>query len=279
MLLTIKFWNKQEFLPTKRHRNIRTRYFENFVGVDITEPNETDFPIAFIVHDFQDVCEGAKDYDDFDNSDFKMFSEEVRTHNGFFYKPVRVTHGAAISTIFESLGYINREIEEHEPYYNNNSEFTENSVVKVDYAEEQKREVKTRSEKFIVFNGVVWERCGEPMYKVMTFGLGHNHGGTGFFITYSYNPNISNKNYFNALEREKAIAYGKQVATNRGDTESIDGIGKNDFIEVLIPEAVKRNPKEEHGNGDEFLNSLEEVISVTDSTLEAGFLAMAMCMK
>lgn len=76
MLLTIKFWNKQEFLPTKRHRNIRTRYFENFVDVDITEPNETDFPIAFIVHDFQSVCEGAKDYDDFDNSDFKMFAWE-----------------------------------------------------------------------------------------------------------------------------------------------------------------------------------------------------------
>lgn len=77
------------------------------------------------------------------------------------------------------------------------------------------------------------------MYNVTIFGLGHNHGGTGFFIEYHYNPNISSKNYFNALEREKAITYGKQIALNRGDTDSIEGMGEHDIIEVLMPEMVK----------------------------------------
>lgn len=93
------------------------------------------------------------------------------------------------------------------------------------------------------------------------------------FIQYDYNPNISNKNYFNALEREKAIAYGKQVALNRGDTNSIDGMGERDIIEVLMPEMVTRNPQREHGEGDSFMNLIEDVISNTDSSAEAGLLA------
>lgn len=116
------------------------------------------------------------------------------------------------------------------------------------------------------------------MYVINTFGLGHNHGGTGFFIEYHYNTNISNKNYFSALEREKAIAYGKKVAANRGDTESIEGMGECDIIEVLMPKMVKRNPQKDHGEGNSFLNSLENMISGTDSSTEAGLLAITMCM-
>ena len=116
------------------------------------------------------------------------------------------------------------------------------------------------------------------MYVINTFGLGHNHGCTGFFIEYFYNENISRNNYFNALEREQAIAYGKKVAANRGDTNSIKGMGEHDIIEVLMPEMVTRNPKKEHREGDGFINSLENMISSTDSSAEAGLLAIAMCM-
>lgn len=117
------------------------------------------------------------------------------------------------------------------------------------------------------------------MYVINTFGLGQNHGGTGFFITDCYNPNISNQNYFNALEREQAIAYGKRIAANRGDTESMEGMGKHAKIEVLLPEMVKRNPQKEHGEGDSFLNSLERLIEGSDSTAEAGLLCVAKTIK
>ena len=48
------------------------------------------------------------------------------------------------------------------------------------------------TDSYMFFQNKIWEECGEPRYVVNTFGLGHNHGGTGMFIEYfSYpNPNI-----------------------------------------------------------------------------------------
>ena len=113
------------------------------------------------------------------------------------------------------------------------------------------------------------------MYMINTFGLGHNHGGTGFFITYGYNQNIGKENYFNAMERDEAITYGKKVAYNRGDTDSVDGIGKDTIIEVLMPELVKRNPQKEHGDGNQLLNSLRSLSDNTSNVAEAGLLTIA----
>ena len=55
-------------------------------------------------------------------------------------------------------------------------------------------------------------------------------------------------------------------------------MGDHDIIEVLIPEMVHRNPQKDHGEGNSFLNSLENMISGTDSSTEAGLLAITMCM-
>ena len=141
---------------------------------------------------------------------------------------------------------------------------------------EKKQELFEKTKHYVICNGVVWKECEEPMYLINTFGLGYNHGGTGFFIQYSYNSNISNKNYFNALQREQAIAYGKQIALNRGDTDSVEGLGDGKDIEVFMPEMVKRNPQKEHGEGDSFMNSLETMIQGTSSSAEAGLLAVCM---
>lgn len=278
MLFNIEFWNMEKYLPTKRHRKLRERYVKNNVDIDIKEATEKEFPVAFIVHDYKSVYENAKSYDDFDgNGDFRMFSEEIRTYGGELYMPVRVTHGVAISLCFEPLEYIKKRIEDYTPYWKGGEDFTEESIVKEDNIAECKENIFRKAENYIIYDGRVWTTCGEPMYVINTFGLGHNHGGTGFFIEYHYNENISKNNYFNALEREKAIVYGKKVAANRGDTKSIDGMGEHDIIEVLMPEIVKRNPQKEHGEGNNFINSLENVISSTDSSTEAGLLAVAMC--
>lgn len=247
MLFNIEFCHKIKYLPTKRHRVLRTRYVKNSVDVDVKELTESEFPIAFIVHDYKSVYENAKSYDDFKgNGEYKMFSEKIRTYDGKLFKPIRITHGSAISTNFESLDCIKYKIQGYLPYLKDNNDFTEKSIIKEDNIAECKKIIFIKAENYIIFDGKVWETCGEPMYEINTFGLGDNHGGTGFFIEYNYNPNISYKNFFNALEREKAIAYGKQVALNRGDTDSIDGMGEHDIIEVLMPEMVTRNPQEEY---------------------------------
>lgn len=258
MIFNIEFWNEERYLPTKRHRKLRTRYVKNSVDVEIKEPSEKEFPIAFIVHDYKTVYENAKSYYDFDGGEeYRMFAEEIRTYNGKLYTPVRVTHGSAISLCFEPLEYIKRNMETYEPYWKGGDDFTENSIIKESNISESQNVILNKSTRYLIFDNKVWKECGEPMYVINTFGLGHNHGGTGFFIEYYYNSNIPNTNYFNALEREKAIAYGKSVAARRGDTESIEEMGDHDIIEVLMPEMVKRNPKCEHGEGDPFLNSIE----------------------
>ena len=270
----------QEYLPTKRHRKPRTRSLTRSMTVSIPELQDKEFPVAFIVHDYKSVYEDVESYSDFDGKcgDYRMFPEEIRTYNGRLYTPIRVTHGAAISTVFENpetfLWRLWR-IADHY-YYCAADNFSENSIVVGDNSKEREKEIIKEAENYVFHDGKFWELCGEPMYMINTFGLGHNHGGTGFFVQYSYNPNISNKNYFNALQREEAIAYGKAVAANRGDTESIDRIGKYDNIEVLMPEMVRANPGRDHGDGDPFMNSIEELINGSSSSFEAGLLTIAM---
>lgn len=286
MEIISKYYTKQKYLPTKRHRRERVRTVENTEAVTIREISESEFPIAFIVNEYQSVYENAKTHKDFKDDSrytFKIFSEEIRTFDGRLFKPVRYSYGAAISTLFEEPApYLKHEFEEYEPSsywytnYSNNTEFSEKSILLEDNICEKKQELFEKTKHYVICNGVVWKECEESMYLINTFGLGHNHGGTGFFIQYSYNSNISNKNYFNALQREQAIAYGKQIALNRGDTDSVEGLGDSKDIEVFMPEMVKRNPQKEHGEGDSFMNSLETMIQGTSSSAEAGLLAVCM---
>ena len=277
MKLQIEFFYDQDYLPTSRHKIARKRSVEGSVTVNIKEPLISQFPVAFIIHDYQSVQPDMHSYLDYDSNkcEYRMFSEEIRAYNGKLYKPVRVTHGAAISTVFEMPSFLQRQLENVAPekYYATN-EFSEHSVVLCSNIEQKKKAIRSKAKEFLSFYGIIWELCSEPRYLVCTFGLGHNHGGTGFFIEYHYNPNIPARNYFTALQREKAIEYGKKVAWNRGDTKSVDGFGENDYIEVLMPEMVKLNPLKEHGEGDAFLNQLETITDHSESALEAGLLVM-----
>jgi hypothetical protein len=77
------------------------------------------------------------------------------------------------------------------------------------------------------------------------------------------------------LQREEAIKYTKEKALKRGDTDDLERIGESYNIEVLIPEAVKCNPQIEHGDGDPFLNALENIAENSSSSAEAGLLTIA----
>ncbi len=130
---------------------------------------------------------------------------------------------------------------------------------------------------YILVDGELFEKCAEPRYVINTFGLGHNHGGTGMFCEYYYNHNISKDNYFSALEGEQAVAYANIIAANRGDTKDI---GKFEpFIICHMPELVRVKPNKQHGNGNKLLNSLGEIINESDNVVEAGLFAVTMCMS
>lgn len=280
MKFKVRYWSTEKYLPSSIHRVLRSRSVENSVDVDIRVVTEKEFPVAIIVHGRKIVFENARTYRDFNGTgDYRMHAEEIRTYGGNLFVPVRVTCGAAISLVYEPLDYIPRSLEGMKPYYEQTDAFTDRAIVKESDADEKEAEILEKAKDYLIFNGHVWKRCEEPMYLVCTFGLGHNHGSTGFFIEFAYNPNIGRNNYFNALEREEAIAYGKQVAAARGDTKSIDGMGDYANIEVRMPELVRRNPKNEHGDGNEFMNAMETIVRGSNSILEAGLLVMASASK
>jgi hypothetical protein len=101
--------------------------------------------------------------------------------------------------------------------------------------------LRRKARRYIIIDGDVYERCCEPYYSVTTFGLGRNHGGTGFFVSWA-NP-VSRKVYgWSAIDTQAAIEAAVRVALARGDTKSEDYIrsGGNGSIEVLMPNAVTR---------------------------------------
>lgn len=141
--------------------------------------------------------------------------------------------------------------------------------------EEVVKVARTDMKRYILVDNELYSQTAEPRYVIITFGLGHNHGGTGMFCEYYYNPNISKTSYFSALEGKRAVAYANMVAARRGDTEDV---GKfNPFIVCHMPELVKVKPNKQHGNGNEFLNSCENIINGSGNMLEAGLMIMAMC--
>lgn len=134
MRFDINYYYSQKFLPTKRCRKERKRQIKNVVSVNCAEPTAEQFPVAFIVHDMKNVQDGMTSYDDYRGEEcvFRMFDEEIRTYDGRLYSPIRVTHGAAISTVFENEKHVIRNLERmasKDFCIGNDDEFSEESIV------------------------------------------------------------------------------------------------------------------------------------------------------
>lgn len=95
---------------------------------------------------------------------------------------------------------------------------------------------------WLMIDGQRYQPAGEPMYLVMTFGLGNDHGGTALGENDFLNSNIKPEAYFSLLELEKARDYARKVAANRGDTRKVSTDPSFQF-QVLITEAIQwKNP-------------------------------------
>ena len=208
---------------------------------------------------------------------------EIRTYNGKLYKARRFNYGSAIGTGFPEIDdaingirYAGKSMNWYDhkeyAYESTDTKFIDGtSIPQKSNLYERVAELQRKADRYIFSDGKIWEPCGEPMYVINTFGLGHNHGGTGMFIEEFYNGNIPSRNYFNALDRDKAIAYANAVATRRGDTNDVGKFGERENIIVKMPEMVRANPNVDHADGgDPFMESLESIIEGSDSIAEAG---------
>lgn len=273
--LKVEFTYTQHFLPTKRHRKQRDMNIRDSCVVSITEPEY--FPVAFITKQYMYVYEDAKSYEDFGgkSGNYIPVKTEIRTYHGKLYKAVHVSHGAAISMLYEGIEWLEHRLTPRTPFIKNDRDlFSNESVLVDDNKNDQINQIRSKVSAYLWYDNKIWETVGEPRYVINTFGLGHNHGGTSAFIENYYNSNIPASNYFNALQRKEAIEYGKQVALRRGDTESVDGMFDNIDIQVLMPEMVKVDPKAQHGDGDPFVNKIEGMVNSSNSAIEASLLAI-----
>ena len=94
------------------------------------------------------------------------------------------------------------------------------------------KRIKKNHSKYLLVDGVLYIQEYKPLYHICTFGLGNNHGGTGWMITTS-NKSAKQLNkmyrytcYFEADEYEEAYKDALRVAENRGDTNDVDRFNK-----------------------------------------------------
>jgi len=99
--------------------------------------------------------------------------------------------------------------------------------------------IKAIASRYIAIGDEMWFPSAEPVYHVMTSGLGKNHGRTGLFVEYTYNYQLSDADWFGAHELKQAVSHTQRVAMNREDDESVP-MEVNTRIEVLIPRSTYR---------------------------------------
>ncbi len=273
----IKFTYSEGYLPTPRCRKLRYRDAAGETSAEVTlltEPDK-DAPIAFRFPEWRLTQAMGKDYW---GEKKERVKKEIRLFNGKLYERDHMGNHFC-----QGQGWY--DLDEFARHFQNFQRRYSYELGKCpDTLEEYQEAIRFHAESVILMrhgeNEIgVWIECGEPRYVYNTFGLGHNHGGTGLFIEQHYNSNIPNTHYYNALERDRAIEAAIDAAVRRGDDQSVTGIRSCEEIEVLIPDAVQVRPMRDHGEGDLFQNLLNELTAGADSAFEAGLLVLAAAAK
>lgn len=232
----------QRFYPNKRCRKVQECVLTRDCAMHVHDVlDERDFPIAYKVRQYQTVIPKVRDREQAweivvhgDGGKDMWFTETIRSYKGKLYRPIRHHYGSVIARSFEKP----KEYAAHLfSCFQNCCDFRfvgkanddprldkEKSIMVDDEYLKRFHELKKYAKQLVVFKGILWERTEEPLYTYTTFGCGHNHGGTGFFIEYGRRCNASKKIYWHADEREQAIKAAIKAARERGDTEYVQAI-------------------------------------------------------
>lgn len=259
MELTANFKIEEEYIPP-RCRKPRLRTYEGKTTVDIPVVTPKDAPVA-LSH-----MEGIRHTDNY-------YKVDYRWYNGQLYAREREFSGA------KNLGFVT--LAKFKKTVQNRflcRDVRDENCCYVHNVEQACACVKAEFAKIILLDTgrklQVWAQKEEPRYDITTFGLGHNHGGIGTWLSICnhYNPNIPKERYFNALQFKEAQKEALRIAKLRGDDKSYGYIRTASQIRVLIPEAVRCKPAEEAGDGNDFIKELETLIEGSNSAQEAGIL-------
>ena len=235
------------YIPSARSQKFQFDEVEGEIKVSVPQVSKEEAPVAFRLSDYHHTSEQQT---------------EIRFYGGRLWRQSTLRHTGGPELVVEHLKAedLSRELRPNLPYGHARSR------------ELCTKKYRKEAERYLVIEGELWQQTGEPRYVINTFGLGHNHGGTGLFVEEWYNENISRERYFSALDGERAVAEANRIAERRGDTNDVGRFQK--MIEVLIPEAVTIQPMLEHGEGDPFINKIDSITESAPDTATAGLLAM-----
>jgi hypothetical protein len=263
MKITIPYEYTEKIIP-KRCRKPRPVGFKSIITVSVHEVLSKDAPIAILEHN--------RDFSDATNK-YEPTTIEYRWWNKKLWvldKLQRYCHAPLETQTAEQFIYDPYPMTDGTPYY---------SAYRT--KQEQRHNLMKWASNILFIDGMRWVQIDEPRYVIMTFGLGHNHAGIGTSLSTDngYNPNISNTRYFRIDQYQQAIGTAIEIALNRGDDKSIPYIKDSTTFDILIPEAIRLNPRKEHGQGDSFINKLEAIIEASPCKEIAGLMVIAQTAK
>lgn len=220
MKATIKFRYTEMVIPA-RCRKARPKEGETTYAVNIREVEEQNAPIAFVV------------------TEYDREPRKVRSYRGKLYRQIQDRQPQYMKA---------NKRDDSKPFWLNQAAAQCNWqwLITPGYnwswtLQQHKENAAKRAENYIIVNGEAYERTGEPYYSVTCFGLGNNHGGTGFFVGWADYRDRKAIWGMTAADKHAAIEKGVQIALERGDTKSEKNIKQTPYdIQVFMPECIKR---------------------------------------
>lgn len=215
--MKIRTWIKYEesYLP-KRCRKLRYRECEAYINITLTETSMNNLRLAFEDQSFQG-------------------RGKIYLYSGKLWTAATIRNICAggedehgYHTPLEALVWWN----EHGSKYfrcGYDGDYYGKKTSKAAVTAQARSDMK----KFLLVDGELYVTTSIPFYNITTFGCGYNHGGTGLFVSYDK----SDHKDFDALHGKEAVEKAREIALNRGDTESVDKF--YEMIVVYMPELVR----------------------------------------
>lgn len=211
MKQNILFTYTEEYLPTPRCRNIKTREVAASVCVNIKECKKEDAPLVMVVKKpHWETC-------------------EIRVFEGKLYRNVQKPSKDIVSIVnqkAESINWQNRIWSKRRATSMRFNTETDSEIVK--------NKVTERASELLIIDGMVFEKTIEPVYEIY-FSI--NKEGVGLNINYISDLVEDPDNlYFSALERKECLDTYKHILASNPYAEDFSDLYN---IVVWNPEYVK----------------------------------------
>ena len=222
----------QFYLPNKRCRKKRSRRMTTCREIDVKKLTNDLFPVAFIVHHNRTDGDGDGEY--------KLCHDQIRAYMGKLYMIRRENDGK--KTPIDHLNWALKTAAGYAYGSEDNGFIEGESVILSDDIDIRVSAMQEKASHYVIVGDTLWHEVGEPYYHTQTFGLGNNHGGTGFFVDYATDEDGIIPDYaFNANEYDEAMEDFKETALGRGDTKSVNVYKNGPYIEVVCPREAVMN--------------------------------------